>query len=418
MRKKKTQLCNKAIYTIACICICLYIFFPFFKYRMYMGVISISLFLVLAFCESGKRWNVNLDEILFLVILIYSFFSTSLNLINSSWSSTGRSIFLGFWLSFLMYYFNSCLKNRCQSLVMVLNIFSLLFMIATYLQFFNVGLLQRFVNTYLSDSSGITSYRAAQEWGSYYGLASTNFENAFFISVFCGGIIAVYFCEKKIWSEVLYLIGIGAILLSGKRSIILANILVMLICLGTIKKIKISIRVIKKYLITLGIGAFCLFYINKITNVFNLIIYKTNAVTKHSSILNGREDMYSQLLSLIDNKILCGHGLGSVYSIFSDGAHNIYLQLLYELGLVGLVLFCVFFLYNLKNAFVAMKYFQSGEKKFIAIFSFYLQMIFLIYGFFGNPLFYNSSLIIYFISVSILKSIRREKNENCNFNIQ
>lgn len=418
MRKKKTQLCNKAIYIIACICICVYVFFPFFKYRMYMGGISVSLFFLLALCESGKRWCVNLDEILFLIILTYSFFSTSLNLIYSSWSSTGRSIYIGFCLSFLICYFNSRLKNRYKSLVIVLSIFSFLFMIATYLQFFNVRILQSFVNTYLNDSSGINNYRAAQEWGSYYGLASTNFENAFFISVFCGGIIAVYFCKRKIWNEVLYLIGMGAILLSGKRSIILANILAAILCFGTVKRIKISIKVIKKYLITLGIGVFCLFYINKITNVFNLIIYKTNIVTKNSSILNGREDMYNQLLSLMDNKILFGHGIGSVYSIFLEGAHNIYLQLLYELGVIGLVLFCVFFLYNLKNAYVAMKYFQSGEKKFVAIFSFYLQMIFLVYGFLGNPLFYNSSLIIYFISVSILKCIRREKYESSNFDIQ
>ena len=79
-------------------------------------------------------------------------------------------------------------------------------------------------------------------------------------------------------------------------------------------------------------------------------------------------------------------GTGSAYRIYDTGLHNIYLQLFYDHGIVGAGIYVVFFLYNLRLAIKRKEPMQI-----------YIQMLMLVYGMSGNPIYSNSFFIVYVI---------------------
>lgn len=79
-------------------------------------------------------------------------------------------------------------------------------------------------------------------------------------------------------------------------------------------------------------------------------------------------------------------GTGSAYDIYETGLHNIYLQILYDHGLLGLIVYLAFFAYNL---FMAIKRRDSM--------SIFVQCLILTYGVSGNPIYSNSFFFAYII---------------------
>ena len=86
-------------------------------------------------------------------------------------------------------------------------------------------------------------------------------------------------------------------------------------------------------------------------------------------------------------------------------AHNIYLQLLCEVGIVGFTLYVAFFLYNLFNAITLFKAYRKNEKVFpqsaknIMPFCLFVQVFFILYGMTGNPLYDVATLFPYYFSI-------------------
>lgn len=122
------------------------------------------------------------------------------------------------------------------------------------------------------------------------------------------------------------------------------------------------------------------------------ILYFTNAFVASflnrfiaGNFMTGRDEIYAALLKDFgESNIFIGRGTGATYAIAEDGAHNTYLQLLYDHGLLFSVPYLVFLLYNYYIAF--------KNKCPISIF---VQTLFLVYGMSGNPLYSNMFMIIY-----------------------
>ena len=112
----------------------------------------------------------------------------------------------------------------------------------------------------------------------------------------------------------------------------------------------------------------------------------------------------------IKENSLLGSGINTT-QIITDGndAHNIYLQITSELGIVGICFYMLFFIYNYSYALKRVNMSES------MMYSIYYQTFFLIYGFSGNPL-YQLCILFMYIYILCLNSKEGEKNKDESWN--
>ena len=127
-------------------------------------------------------------------------------------------------------------------------------------------------------------------------------------------------------------------------------------------------------------------------------------------ITTGRTDIYTYALQNWKSWMLFGNGtsegLLNAESIgISGGLHNIYIQIFYEHGIVGGSIYFIWMIYNLLNVFKQLKHFGNVLWIFISC---GIQVFFLVYGLFGNPLFEYYELFFYVFGISILDAYGKD----------
>lgn len=120
-------------------------------------------------------------------------------------------------------------------------------------------------------------------------------------------------------------------------------------------------------------------------------------------ILGVRWKMYQEAIDLFKQHKLLGIGWFQyvIYDANGDATHNIYLQLLCETGIIGLILFMLpIFTEYVKTIKLLYHPNNTQIKKYLRI-SLYMQTFFLAYGITGNPLYDHNFLFAYFWSLAI-----------------
>ena len=128
---------------------------------------------------------------------------------------------------------------------------------------------------------------------------------------------------------------------------------------------------------------------------------------------NGRLDIFR---SYIEQSNMWGHD--TMGAILKDGsesghAHNIYLQILAECGIVGLVayvsMFASFFVATLR---LMKKQLKKPDRIMMPLlrFSLFTQIYILLYGMVGNPIYDYNFLIWYILSICIVLCVRKESS--------
>lgn len=99
--------------------------------------------------------------------------------------------------------------------------------------------------------------------------------------------------------------------------------------------------------------------------------------------------------------------------IWKYSAHNIYLQVLGESGIIGLLLFGEFLIYNLYHTIMLI--IKNNKKRIgnkgVLYFSLYMQILVVVYGITGNPLYSLYQFLLYIIAITILNNQRRKEVE-------
>lgn len=138
---------------------------------------------------------------------------------------------------------------------------------------------------------------------------------------------------------------------------------------------------------------------------------------------SGRELLQSIAWELFEKAPIFGVGFGqyreyslNYYSV-EYSAHNVFLQLLAEIGIVGLTVFVVLLLVTLGLTIWSVRKIEGDrdrEKRFALLFSLGCQVYFITYCFTGNPLYDPYCYIPYFISIAVPYSIfiSKRKKEN------
>lgn len=258
------------------------------------------------------------------------------------------------------------------------------------------------------------------EIGSYAGITGQTGVNAFYITIF----IAIVFCrlittEKR---KNLYLFflafGILALFLTGKRGALVINVVAMTVLF--IIMIKLNKRKLFSYLfisaIIFGISHYAVSNVPEAKAVMDRFTF--NSESSDVDITNGREHLWRESIKRFKENPIIGTGANSAVSILRITSHNIYIQLLFELGIVGFCLFAFAFLYSFVKSITAFKRIMNDEgvnvkiKRNIVL-SIYIQIFFLSYGIVGDPLYSIYFLVPYIIMISSAKSIYRQNYFKC-----
>ncbi len=184
--------------------------------------------------------------------------------------------------------------------------------------------------------------------------------------------------KNKTINVILLFLSMFSIILCSKRGIFIATIA--------------STLVLMFYLYRKNAFILKVFSVTVLLAAVLFILYQTNAYVASfldrfmtDDLLTGRDTIYK---SLIDDfkecNILIGRGTAAAYAIADRGAHNIYLQVLYDHGILFSIPYYVFLLFN---------YYKAFKNKCPS--SVFVQTLFLVYGLSGNPLYSNMFMMIY-----------------------
>ena len=149
---------------------------------------------------------------------------------------------------------------------------------------------------------------------------------------------------------------------------------------------------------------------------------------REGNLLNGRQDFYDLTISMWNDHRILGNGWGAFsynfqrylydenYGVEYLDAHNVYLQLLAECGIIGFLFFLGIMIYIYIFTFNLIKNKKYNLNDATLNFSIGYQTFFLLYCFTGNPLYDMQCYCIYFIciGITIKKYMELRRNEEKN----
>ena len=187
---------------------------------------------------------------------------------------------------------------------------------------------------------------------------------------------------RKIILLILAFLSVFVVILTSKRGLIVA--MLAAIALTVMIGKKKSPKTILAFGAIIVVGIFLVYYIASTNTTVDLFLRRFD-VSESRDITTGRTDMWLGALETFGNtNPLIGKGTGATYTIEDAGMHNIYLQIFYDHGIIGFLIYVVFFVYNLRKAII------NNDSH-----SLFIQFVMLIYGISGNPIYSNSFFITY-----------------------
>lgn len=249
-------------------------------------------------------------------------------------------------------------------------------------------------------------FRAGRLVGFSFQTAITGF----YLAILFGIIFSTFLCsfrKNKVVKNIVYVVSLITIyvfvFLTAKRSFILL--------------IPCGVFCLICFLFRKHIGKIIVFSFVAIS-IMLFLLYKTDfgqAILLRSSGDNwstGREQINEQMIELFWNAPIIGNGISSTLVLLSgyQNAHNIYLQVLSESGILGfciiVIAFGVSLMENIKVLSIAVK---AKQDKVISLASIclFIQIVFLGWGLTGNPLYDVYPFFVYMVSVGCINSIKR-----------
>ena len=207
-----------------------------------------------------------------------------------------------------------------------------------------------------------------------------------------------FYIEKNKKNVILLILAFALLLTVGKRAhpvIAIASILIHYLIYGKallgekIKKI-LKIFIIGALLVVGFIAAS--HYVPQLSTPLK----RAERISKSDDISNGRKPLYDLAIKNWKDYPVFGKGWGS-FSIDADvyseryhtryiEAHNDYLQMLAEMGIIGLIAYMYIVINIIKDAHRSMKRAESNDTKSFTSFVFLYILFFLLYGLTGHPL--------------------------------
>ena len=362
-------------------------------------IFYLGIFLILLFYNFNKI-RINISFLLLFLCIITILFSS---LLYTADFPTGLrfSMFFIVFLGIQILLINN--NEWHSSFYYTILILGYVFVAATIFAYFFPKLFIRLFFPLFNEKSKIIMLRLMNV-GAQVGLTNQTAKNGFLISVGLGILINAKLKHNRKQNVTLFvsvIIFIVALIMTKKRSLILANAISILI----ISYFNHKIRPFIKIIILAGFIAIIIFIMT------SSITFDEFTVANLNEFSSGRINILRCGLELFKEKPFFGHGIYStpvllerfgLYGI--QQMHNIYLQFLVEFGILGACfLISILLIIYVKTYRLTKKiyYYGNTNAKSMLRSSLYIQSMWLIYGFFGNPFTEHVFLLTYMLFSSI-----------------
>mgnify|MGYP004531417557 FL=1 len=285
-------------------------------------------------------------------------------------------------------------------------IFSLISVIATFAEMYLPDVMS-FLAEKIYSGESLDEYMIFMHQEAYTGIYIQTSFNAYFISVFIAVLIGRIFCgEKKPTNYMLIVIAVIAMILTQKRSFCLANAIAVVIVFW---RSSISDKNRDRKVIAMLLLVIAVYLIFRYHPAMQGIMEKMNAMENSGDISNGRFERWEDTIEIWKDHPIFGIGAGALVAAYGISTHNVYLQVMAEMGIVGALSYVVLLLYTLIRSFkiydtvLRNRDLIPGADLGCAV-SIYMQVVTIIYSFFGNPLYGISFMLMYVLFDALIGS--------------
>ena len=269
-------------------------------------------------------------------------------------------------------------------------------------------------------------YEQVQKNHHAVGLANHYSQNGIYMAISLCASFALCFRKpgKNILQKVLLLsVAFFSLILTGKRGVLIFSVFAMLVSYIICKKGVLANKLVTVLFIlsSIALVVYALsFYVEGVAAAFERITAMFSAQNETSDISNGRFKLYAIAWNFFKESPILGIGwrefskeVVNFYnqdSVLRD-AHNVFLQLLCETGIVGFSVFVSLFISAITQTIqLVVKSTKnmlclSDNTKMVLVFSLCYQVFFLAYCITGNPLYDLETVYIYIISVGFSAGI-------------
>ena len=277
--------------------------------------------------------------------------------------------------------------------------------------------------SFLVASGGKEALNSEVSSGIYSGLFADRASAAFGMNL--GFIISLSsflnnYKKKHLFASILFF---AAIFFTGKRT--LAIIPVVLVFLALIFISKGNLR--KIYIF---ITAILTSFIGIILIAFPQILMSLDR-TGTGDLTTGRDTiLWPVAFDMFNSHKLLGTGINTFNSVIQSQnpnnltlsnwgfhAHNIYIQFLGEVGIIGTLLLCTAIIYFLVKTVKTIHKAQNSKYKTLATISLLIQFLWIIYGLTGNTFYYSSQFLCYIVALSTMEAVIYEEKKRGNINL-
>jgi O-antigen ligase len=376
--------------------------FPIFYYLGPIGAEISLLFLVVFYSLESKNYNKKYYfEFQDFIIIFFFIFIIFTSLLHYEQSSLEKSIFI---LRFIILYY---IVNKTKINKNIYNFFLISVLIVFFVStdvIYQIIFGKDILGNFVIDNRPHLFFRETEQ---VTGSVISRF--LFFV--------IIYFIYKKffLFSLCLSFFLIFVIFLSGERANLLTSIFFLIILIIFVLKKNITNKNIKYSVILACVFLFLIFkiftpenkikrlmsskdiiqqYLNKdITNPwFSHLVLSKDLITKNAFIGNGINSF----------RIICNrdnlHGC-------STHPHNIYLEILVETGILGLIFFLIFNFITIINSFKVLMKIKLYNYIFFLYLAFFFQFLAYLFPFRPTGSFFNNlNLYYYFFIIAVLNN--------------
>lgn len=269
-------------------------------------------------------------------------------------------------------------------------------------------------------------YEQVQKNHHAVGLSNHYSQNGIYMSIsLCASFALLFMKSHKniLWKVLLVIAAFFALILTGKRGALIFTVFAMLVSYIICKKGAFANKLITVLFIlsSMLLVIYALsFYIEGIASAFERITAMFLAKNETLDVSNGRFKLYAIAWDFFKKSPILGIGwrefskeVVNFYnqdSVLRD-AHNVFLQLLCETGVIGFSIFISLFISAITQTIqLAVKSTKNmlhlpDKTKIVLTFSLCYQVFFLAYCITGNPLYDLETVYIYIISVGFSSGI-------------